>query len=276
MKYINKVSIIVPFFNASKTIKATLDSIFNQTYQNYECIMIDDSSEDESYSIVKKSIIHDKRFKLLKQKKRGVVAARNLGIENCTGRYITFLDSDDIWHPDFLMESLIIREKRKDNIAMTHSSYFRFKLSKNKITSYLINPPTIISYENILKKNFMPLLTVLIDRKIIKELYFEDKRPEDYRLWIKLIYIEKYKSISIRKPLAYYRISDKQRSKNKIFSLVRIYKLFQDIPNNNFLKLNINVFNWIIYNSVQRIFIKKQFHKEELNYLNYLIFKNFN
>ena len=270
MKYINNVSIIVPFFNASKTIKATLQSIFNQTYQNYECILIDDSSEDNSYSIVQKSIIYDKRFKLLKQSKAGVVAARNFGIKNCHGRYITFLDSDDIWHPDFLMESLMIMEKRKDNIAMTHSSYFRFKLHKNKIISYLIHTPKIITYKNILKKNFMPLLTVLIDREKIKELYFEDKRPEDYRLWINLIYIKRYKSISIRKPLAYYRISDKQRSKNKIFSLLRIYKLYKDLPNTNFLKLNINIFNWIIYNSFQRIIIKKRLDKDELNYLNYL------
>ena len=106
------ISIIVPFFNASKTIKTTLDSITKQTYRKFECILIDDSSTDNSNSIVSNYVSKDKRFKLFKQTKEGVVSARNLGIQKSKGRFIAFLDADDIWDPDFLKESLSIRNKK--------------------------------------------------------------------------------------------------------------------------------------------------------------------
>ncbi len=118
----------------------------------------------------------------------------------------------------------------------------------------------------------MPLLTVLIDRNLIKELYFENQRPEDYRLWIKLIYINKFESISLNKALGFYRISENQRSKNKFNSLKRIFKLFGDLPNTNFLKKIFNTLNWIINNSLQRIFSKKNKNKEKLEFLSYVLF----
>lgn len=267
------ISIIVPFFNASNTICATLNSIRKQTYEDYECLLINDESYDDSLSIVKKYITADKRFKLLSQEKKGVVSARNLGIKNSSGRYIAFLDADDIWHYDFLEESINIRKESIKPIAITHASYFRFKVVKNKIQSTLVEPPALINNKNILKKNYMPLLTVLIDRQIIKELNFENQRPEDYRLWIDLIYIKKFESISIKKELGFYRVSEKQRSKNKIYSIFRIYRLFCELPDSNIYSQNINTLNWIIYNSFQRIFLNRTENKEKLLFLKSLIIK---
>ena len=269
-----EVSIIIPFYNASETIKNTLDSVLKQSHRKFECILIDDSSTDNSSTIVKKYISIDKRFKLIKQAKRGVVSARNLGIEKSIGRYITFLDADDIWHQDFLKESLNIRNKKE--IALTHAPYFRFKVYKNKIKTFLIKPPQIINKKNILRKNFMPLLTVLIDRNIVKELYFEDKRPEDYRLWIKLIYMKKLESISVGKALGFYRISEKQRSNNKFMNLIRMYKFFSDLPNSNFLRKNLNTLNWITYNLIQRVTSIRSKDKQKLHFLESLIFHSKN
>ena len=87
-----------------------------------------------------------------------------------------------------------------------------------------------------------------------------------------MIYIKKYESISLEKALAYYRISENQRSNNKFKTFIRIYKVFGDLPNNNFFKQNINTFNWIFNNSVQRIFYKKNNNKEKLKFLKSLIF----
>lgn len=262
-----KVSIIIPFFNASKTILSTLKSVKGQTFGDFECILIDDGSTDSSYLIVKKYISADKRFKVFKQSKKGVVSARNLGIKKSNNRFIAFLDADDIWDLDFLRESINIRKKNNRPIAITHASYFRFKVKRNKINSYLVEPPLVINSRNILKKNFIPLLTVLIDRNLIKELYFDNQRPEDYRLWIKLIYINKFQSISIKKALGFYRISKNQRSKNKFQSLKRIYKVFSELPNTNFFNKYLNTFNWIIHNSIQRIFSKNYKDKEKLEFL---------
>ncbi len=267
------VSIIVPFFNASKTIQCTLESISNQNFQQFECILIDDGSTDNSFSIVNRFISKDKRFKLFQQRNAGVVSARNLGIQQSKGRFITFLDADDIWDQNFLLESLLIREKSDKPIPITHCSYIRFKLNNKKISYSLVHPPKIINYKNILKKNFMPLLTVLIDRKIISNFFFEEKRPEDYKLWINLIYEKRYESISLGKELAYYRVSKNQRSKNKLISLVRIYNLFSQLPNNNLIMNISNSLNWLIYNSIQRLNLKKNINKEQLDFLNSLLIK---
>lgn len=266
------VSIIIPFYNASNTILSTLSSVKRQTYNQFECILIDDGSTDNSNNIVREYISNDKRFKLFKQLKKGVVSARNFGIKKSSFRFIAFLDADDIWDLDFLMESLNFRKKQDKPIAITHAAYFRFKIKNNKIKSFLVNPPLVINCRNILKKNFMPLLTVLIDRNLIKDLYFENQRPEDYRLWIKLIYINKFESISLNKALGFYRISENQRSKNKFNSLKRIFRLFGDLPNTNFLKKIFNTLNWIINNSLQRIFSKKNKNKEKLEFLSFVLF----
>ena len=242
-----RVSVIVPFYNASRTIKSTLNSIINQSFEDFECILVNDASNDESLEIVKPFLETDQRFKLLNQQKKGVVSARNLGIKNSIGRFITFLDADDLWHHDFLKESLTIRDRINYPLAITHSSYIRFSIEKDKIKLFEINPPKEISYKNILKKNFLPLLTVMIDTTIIKNFKFEELRPEDYKLWINLIYIKKYKSLSLNKKLAFYRISNYQRSKNKIKSIFRIYNFFLKLPNTSFLKRNLNIFNWIFF-----------------------------
>ncbi len=261
------ISIIVPFFNSSETIEISLRSIKKQQFKDFECLLIDDGSFDDSISIVKKFIDKDKRFKLFKNPQKGVVSARNYGIKKAKGRYLTFLDSDDIWHPLFLKESVLFREKSIKDIPITHSSYYRFNLSGEKLKFQLVKPPKNVNHKNILKKNFLPLLTVFIDRKIIREIYFDDSRPEDYKLWINLIYVLKNYSISLEKPLAYYRISDNQRSNNKFMSLSRIFKLYGQLPDTNFFNQTINTINWLLYNSIQRIFKIEKIDKNNIDYL---------
>lgn len=252
-----EVSVIVPFFNASRTIESTLNSVINQSFKNFECLLINDGSQDDSLKIIKSFVEIDKRFRVYNQINKGVVSARNLGISHSQGRFITFLDSDDLWHHDFLKESISIRENYSYPLGITHSSYVRFSKTKNSIKLFEINPPKEINHKNILNKNFLPLLTVMIDRQVIKEIKFIDIRPEDYKLWVDLIYIKKHKSLLIRKKLAFYRISKFQRSKNKIKSLIRLYKFFIDLPDTSFLKRHFNIFNWLFFNIVERIFSKE-------------------
>tara|TARA_B100000886_G_scaffold61829_1_gene38293 strand:- start:3983 stop:4810 length:828 start_codon:yes stop_codon:yes gene_type:complete len=261
------ISIVVPFFNSSETIGISLRSIKKQQFKDFECLLIDDGSFDNSTSIVKKFIDKDKRFKLFKNPKKGVVSARNYGIKKSKGRYLTFLDADDIWHPLFLKESILFRKNSIKDIPITHSSYYRFNLSGEKLKSELVKPPKNVNHKNILKKNFLPLLTTLIDRKIIREIYFDDARPEDYKLWINLIYVMKNYSISLEKPLAYYRVSDNQRSNNKFMSLRRIFKLYGQIPDANFINQITNTINWFLYNSIQRINKAEEIDKNNIDYL---------
>ena len=266
-------SIIVPFFNSSNTIKDTLISISNQTYKNFECILIDDASTDSSFSIASDFISTDNRFRLYKKEKNtGVVDSRNLGINYSSCRYLTFLDSDDLWHPEFLEESHKIRNNSTEYIPITHTSYYRFTLTYEKIITYLVQPPSIVDNRNILEKNHMPLLTVLLDRKYIKKILFKNTRPEDYKLWIELLYIRNLKSICINKPLAYYRVSKTQRSSKKYKSIIRIYKLFGCIKSHNRLSQVMHTLSWIFHNTIQRLFYMKKIDNYSNQYLQKILF----
>ena len=102
----NLVSIITPNYNSSKYIKDTIKSVLNQTYENWEWIITDDGSTDESAEYIKNLCNEDSRIKLFKQTNLGPAKARNNSIKNAKGQYLAFLDSDDIWFPEFLSTSI--------------------------------------------------------------------------------------------------------------------------------------------------------------------------
>ena len=101
-----RISIIIPVYNKEMYLEECLDSVINQTFADFECVLIDDGSSDSSGIICDKYQAKDKRIKPIHTKNNGVSHARNVGIENAAGEYITFVDSDDILSPDYL-ESLI-------------------------------------------------------------------------------------------------------------------------------------------------------------------------
>lgn len=97
-----KISVIIPFYNVEKYIVRCIESVKSQTFTDFECILIDDESLDNSYQIALEAIANDHRFKIIRQKNKGLGGARNTGIENAQGDYIAFLDSDDWWDNNFL------------------------------------------------------------------------------------------------------------------------------------------------------------------------------
>ena len=221
------VSIIVPCFNASTTILQTLNSIQKQEMDDFECLIINDFSTDNSEKIITKFAQLDARFKIINlNSNKGVSIARNKGLENSSGRYVTFLDSDDMWHRNFLKYSIDIREGA--DLPITHCPYVRFMKKENNYLGKVIFPPGLIRSDNVGVKNYLPLLTTVLDRKIIGNFKFKQIRPEDYFLWIELI--EDRCLYSKIFPLigAFYRVSEKQRSNNKIKSFKRIYSMYKN------------------------------------------------
>ena len=245
-------SVIVPCFNSSKTILQTLNSVKNQEIDDFECIIVNDCSSDNSVEFINKNYQNDKRFKLINlESNQGVSNARNIGIDYSSGRYISFLDSDDIWHKNFIRTALLIREKRK--YAITHSPYLRFQKKENSIFAKLIHPPQIIDYKNIRKKNYLPLLSAVIDRKIVGDFKFKNIRPEDYCLWLELIEDRKLYSTSTSVVSSFYRVSESQRSTNKIKSIKRIYNLFRKERKLNKHKALKYTLIWIKNNSLEKL-----------------------
>ena len=118
----NKVSVIIPTYNSSKTVKRSVESVLNQTYQNFEIIITDDNSNDNTVSVIEKYLKNHNNIKLFcLDENRGAGYARNFCIEKASGDYIAFLDSDDYWYPNKL--EIQIRFMKKRNIHFTYSSY---------------------------------------------------------------------------------------------------------------------------------------------------------
>lgn len=117
-----EVSIIVPIYNVEKYLRRCIDSILNQTFEDFELILIDDGSTDDSASICEEYVIKDKRVKYIYQDNRGVSEARNKGIESCCGKYIQFIDSDDYVDRDFI--EILIKKIKKDKSDIAFIGFY--------------------------------------------------------------------------------------------------------------------------------------------------------
>ncbi|CAM4157784.1 glycosyltransferase family 2 protein [Bacillus cereus] len=125
MEQTQLVSVIIPLYNAEKYIEETMESILNQTYKNIEIVVVDDGSKDQSSSLVKNlKKKHPEQIKYILQENQGVSVARNTGIENASGEYISFLDSDDLWHHTKIEKQM--ESMHKNNMNACYCGYMNF------------------------------------------------------------------------------------------------------------------------------------------------------
>mgnify|MGYP005988598831 CR=1 FL=1 len=209
------ISIVIANYNSEKYITETLDSILKQTYKNYEVWIIDDCSEDSSIKKIDDYIKRDKRFNLVKLiENSGPAAARNIGIERAQGKYLTFIDSDDIWDNNFLEKSLAFMKKSRYEFVF--SSYRRSDENLNKLhDDYIV--PSKVNYSDLLKSNRISCLTAFIDISKIGKMYMDETYTshEDYSLWLNISKKIGY-AYGNQEVLATYRIRRSSVSRNKI------------------------------------------------------------
>lgn len=206
------VSIITPNYNSSKYITDTIQSVLNQTYINWELLITDDGSTDDSVKIIENFCSKDKRIKLFKIANSGPAIARNNSIKNAKGIYLAFLDSDDLWFPKFLQISIA---KIKNSEGFVFSSYKRcneFTL-KEQYADFIV--PKKVNYKDILKTNSISCLTAFIDvEKLGKEFMPNVLYRQDMGLWLRYLNKIDY-ALGIQEPLAIYRIRNNSHSRNK-------------------------------------------------------------
>ena len=216
---IKKFSIIIPVYNTEKYIDECLTSLLNQTYSNFEIIIVDDGSNDSSYSICKKYQRKDNRIKLYKQKNSGVSSARNLGITKCNGEYILFVDSDDYLSYNAL-ENIV---KYTDNDTLISFGYI--KKYRNKEVIYKSVDKLYDNYNDILECIFLNsaingyLANKVFSAKIIKKnnLKLDTKihYSEDLQFTLKYLSFGS-KLLNVNLPLYYYRMRKSSASYNYI------------------------------------------------------------
>ncbi len=184
MKKKPKISIIIPFFKKRKFFKETINSILNQSFKNFEIIIIYDDENKSDLKFIKTYLNSIKKIKVLVNKRNlGVGLSRNIGIKKSKGEYLAFCDSDDVWKKNKLKEQL--KYMIKNNLDFSFTSYNIIDEEGKIIKSRRIKK--MINYKILLTHCYIGLSTVLIKKRIVNNVKFSDmKTKEDYLLWLNL------------------------------------------------------------------------------------------
>ena len=211
------VSIITPNFNCSKYIAQTIESVIAQTYKNWEMIIIDDCSTDESFEIIKDYVNKDNRIKVYRMENNsGSALCRNKAIELSQGEYLTFLDSDDLWMPEKLEKQLKFMQENNCDFSFTEYEHIdeegKLLRIKAKVIKYL-------TYKKFLFHCFTGCLTVMYRQDINKKIFCDNiKTANDYALFLRVMKIYN-NAYGIFENLAKYRIRKNSISKKKFIKL---------------------------------------------------------
>jgi len=240
-----KVSVIMAAQNSQDTLQESINSVREQTMQNFELIIVNDSSKDQTLNIAHKMALIDSRIKLINLGTPvGVSCARNTGIRASVGEYVAFIDSDDLWDKGKLKAQICFMQENKCNFSF--GDYNLINIKGNIIGKRFINK-NLLNHSDLLGGNKIGLLTVAISTKVAKEFLFPDIHHEDYALWLLItkrgIVAQKY-SNSI---FAYYRKHD-SLSSNKLKSAIWTWKIYREIEKENIFQSILHISQYIFMN----------------------------
>lgn len=212
------ISIITPCYNATASISQTIESVIAQTYQNWEMIIIDDCSSDNSAEIIHHFCERDKRIRYFRTSEPSGSPSlpRNIGIDNANGDYIAFLDSDDVWLPDKLKEQMAFMVD--NDYKFVYSDYEKMDENGNRNRRLIIMPKSS-SYWDVVETCTIPCLTAIMTREIIGDTRFLNIPKEDFAFWLEILK-KNIKAYNTGKVHALYREQRRSRSANK-FAMLR-------------------------------------------------------
>ncbi|THD32809.1 glycosyltransferase family 2 protein [uncultured Flavobacterium sp.] len=219
------VSIITPSFNSEKFISDTIQSVQNQTYQNWEMIIVDDGSTDETVSIIQE-FLHDNRIQLHQlDKNSGTGIARNTAISLAKGRYIAFLDSDDLWKPEKLQKQVEFMTSKNQPFTF---SYYECIDEEGKPLGKIIQAPKILTNRQLFWSNWVGNLTGIYDVNFFGKIAISSARKrQDWMMWLNIL--KKIKTAEpVPESLAIYRIRENSISASKTVLLRHNYKVYRD------------------------------------------------
>ena len=223
------ISIIIPCYNSEKYIQQTIQSVQNQTYKNWEMIIVDDCSTDRTCEIVKKISMMDSRIKLICQKENlGAAKARNLSTMKATGRFIAYLDADDIWLPEKLEKQVAFMEQNK--IGFSCASYEVIDDDNNRLNKEVHMLPKV-DYVGFLTNNLLQTVGIMVDTTIVDKnnLIMPDiRRRQDAATWLQILKAG-HECYGMDEVLAQYRRANNSLSSNKFKAVKGIWFLYRDI-----------------------------------------------
>lgn len=241
-----KVSIITATFNSERFIKDLIECISTQTYHNWEWIITDDCSTDNTYQVLENAAQLEKRIKIFRNSENsGAAVSRNNCILNATGDYIAFIDSDDLWDKHKLDSQLKFMIENGYEFTFTAYSLIDEAGHEKNITIDLNKKQKAYSYEDMLKKKAtLGCSTVIVKNKIIKDFTMPLLRTgQDYAFWLKILKQNK-SAYLLPKALTKYRIVSGSISRNKYKKALRQWEIYRKVENLNFIKSTVCFINY--------------------------------
>lgn len=232
------ISVIMPAYNCSKTIEASINSVLSQTFSDFELIVVDDCSNDDTLDKIKKLTEIDSRINFYQNEKNsGVAFTRNFAVQKAVGEWVAFLDSDDMWREDKLEKQLeLVNVNPQVVISYTASSFIDWE---GKPYNYIMPVDTTVDYKTLLRKNLLSCSSVMVKKDIIEKYKMpSDDMSEDYAVWL-MILREVGLAYGVNEPLLIYRLSKNSKSSSRI-------KAF---------KMHFNAYRYVGYSFVYSLFL---------------------
>lgn len=237
------VSIVMPAYNCEDFIGITLDSVINQTYQNWEVIVVDDCSTDNTAEVVQEYIKKDNRISYHKlDKNSGAAVARNKAVDLANGKYMAFLDSDDLWFPEKLTKQIGYMEENA--YTFTCTSYTKID-EEGEYLDRTIGVRKQSDYNDILKKNPGNSTVVYNSEEIGKVKIPNIRKRNDYVMWLSVVK-KAGKLYGMEEPLASHRVREGSLSKKKANLVGYHWKVYRDIEDLSFFKSSYLIVYWVV------------------------------
>lgn len=244
------VSIITPMYNAEATIAQTIESVLAQTYEQWELLLVDDCSTDGCTKIAASYAQKEKRIRYCRlESNQGVANARNTAIAMAQGRFLAFLDSDDIWRKDKLQKQLEFMEKTGAVFTYTACAVID---KQGKYAGKIRYVPEHTDYRKLLKGNVIPCLTVLLDRQSVRAFRMPAVRHEDYAFWLSILQ-SGTEAYGLNEVLAEYRIQNSSISRNKLKAAFWTWNIYYKYQRLGFFRSCYYFMHYMLHALLKRI-----------------------
>lgn len=238
---IEYISVIIPAYNAEKTLEFAAQSVLTQTWGNFELIIIDDGSKDNTVAVAQSIAAGDSRVRVLcNEQNRGVCYTRHRGVSEAKGKWLAFLDSDDAWHPEKLQKQVALQAKTGGKLLFTGSGFMN---AEGQPKSWVLHVPEKIGYRRLLKQNLVSNSSVLVCKESF--LHYEvhgERMHEDFACWLCMLRAGEF-AYGIDEPLLIYRLSPASKSGNKTKAAVMNWNTYRAVG----LSLPYAVYNMFFY-----------------------------
>lgn len=236
------VSVIMPMHNSAPFIREAIESVQAQTYMNWELLIVDDVSTDNSLAIANEYSEKDPRIHVLSNPHpiNMPSAPRNVGVQAAKGRFIAFLDSDDLWFPQKLEQQLPFFSDNRT--AIVYSNYEKIDEKSNR-ANRIVTAPSFATYKSLLQGNYIGNLTGIYDTAKVGKAIIQDIRHEDYGMWLSILK-QGFIARNTDTTLAAYRQSSKSLSSNKLRVTAWQWNVYRNVEH---LSVFRSAYNFIFY-----------------------------